>query len=102
MQNIKCFFFTFHYIAIETCSCKSKPTITKPTMIDKNVNTDVELTIELDYDGELPDTNNKHDVMIIEQKKVADLNEKVKKYQTFLHINLMLIIDQTCLFYISH
>jgi hypothetical protein len=48
-------------------------------MIDKNVNTDVELTIELDYDGELPDTNNKHDVMIIEQKKVADLNEKVKK-----------------------
>lgn len=47
-------------------------------MIDKNVNTDVELTIELDYDGELPDSNNKHDVMIIEQKKVADLNEKVK------------------------
>jgi hypothetical protein len=48
-------------------------------MIDKNVNTDVELTIELEYDGDLPDNNNKHDVMIIEQKKVADLNEKVRE-----------------------
>jgi hypothetical protein len=70
----------FEIAAIETCSCKTKPAITKPAMIDKNVNTDVELTIELDYDGDLPDANNKHDVMIIEQKKVADLNEKVNKH----------------------
>lgn len=61
-------------------------------MVDKNINTDVELTIELMYrdDDDLPDTNNKHDVMIIEQKKVAELNEKVS--MKFLCLNFMRLL----------
>lgn len=50
-------------------------------MVDKNINTDVELTIELYREDDPPDTNNKHDVMIIEQKKAAELSEKVSEHE---------------------
>lgn len=50
-------------------------------MIDKNINTDVELTIELYQEDDPADANNKHDVMIIEQKKAAELSEKVRAHK---------------------
>lgn len=87
----------YHYIrlfitAIETCSCKTRKDA-KPAMVDKNINTDVELTIELYPDDNLPDTNSKLDVMIIEQKKAADLNEKVSiQFQKFSSLSFMRLL----------
>jgi hypothetical protein len=78
-------------VASETvCSCKSKTSdlSKKPTMIDKSLETDRDLTLEFEMDHDAPNNNvnnfdltgNKHENILddlLEQKKAADKVDKV-------------------------
>lgn len=75
------------------CSCKSKTSdlSKKPTMVDKSLETDRDLTLEFEMDHDAPNNNNnvgnfeltgnKHANILddlLEQKKAADRADKVK------------------------
>lgn len=73
-------------LAAELCSCKTeKSSEKKPLMVDKNLETDRDLTLEFELDDESPnkmfDTTKHENVLIdlIEQKRAADLSDKVRR-----------------------